>query len=558
MKMILYYSFCTVKNQIRKLFKTWVAVLLAVCFAFGLLFGLGASFLEDTFLSEEEPMGGADVIEGELPDDALDEEEPLTDAELSEVYGIIELVAGGIVLLVLVFSVFGADKSGNAIFLPADVPILFSSPQKPQSVLLFRLVMQMGSFLCIGIYMLFQLPSMLSSGVPPWAFFGILGAFILLLILSKLIQVLLYTYASTHRRVKSLLRPVTLSLLVLLAGAAALYASASPEDPLRALTRFFNAPVTRFIPVWGWLKGLCMYMIEENWLGAALCLLGNVAVGVVLCIVIPRLHADFYEDAMAKSEETAAILDAAQNASSGVTVIRQNKKDRSEKLKRDGLCRGQGASVYFFKAMYNRFRFATLGIFTKTSITYLAVAIGVSLLCKLAFDSSDLLPVCLVLSAFVFYRSLGNPLSQDMGCDSFVLVPENAWKKTFYSLMGGSLNCLLDLLPAYLAAILILGANPLYALLWILFALTLDFYSTNAGVFIDLSIPTVTGKNIKAVIQICFIYFGLLPDAVILLIAGLISPALLPVAAILASLVNLALGAVFFAFSPMFIEYGRK
>ncbi|MBE6589425.1 MAG: hypothetical protein E7643_04530 [Ruminococcaceae bacterium] len=552
MKMFAYYAFCTVKNQIRKLFKTWVAVLLVICFAFGLIFGMGASFLENAFSDEE---GYEEEV---YEEEEFYEEEPLTEEELRDVYSVIELVAGGIVLLLLVFHVFGADKSGNAIFLPADIPILFASPMKPQAVLTFRLVTQAGSFLFVGLYMLLQLPTFLSSGVPVGGTFGMIGALILLLIIAKLIQVLLYTVASTHTRIKAYLRPVTLGLLVLIAAAAALYAYVSGEEPMDAMISFFNAPVTRFIPVWGWLKGLCMYTLEGNLVGALLSLGALLITAAALCAVIPRLHADFYEDAMAKSEETAALLDAAQNASSGVTVVRQNKKDRSEKLQRDGLRHGAGASVYFFKAMYNRFRFAHLRVFTKTSETYLALALCVSLILRFVFHSSDVLPVALILSALVFFRSLGNPLSTDTSTDAFLLIPENAWKKTFFSLMGGTLNCFLDLIPAYIAVCLILGVNPLIALLWILFAVTLDFYSTNAGVFIDLSIPTVTGKNIKAVIQICFVYFGLIPDAVILLIGALFSPALIPAAAFLASVVNLAIGAIFFAFSPMFLEYGRK
>ena len=45
MKLILYYMTRTVKNQIKKLFRTWVAVFLLVCFGIGILFGVGAAGL---------------------------------------------------------------------------------------------------------------------------------------------------------------------------------------------------------------------------------------------------------------------------------------------------------------------------------------------------------------------------------------------------------------------------------------------------------------------------------------------------------------------------------
>ncbi len=549
MKLFCYYALHSLKNQIRKLFKTWVAIFLLVCFGIGFLFGGLGTLLDEAF--PEEPSED-EIYEEEIPEDVPTEEE-MSEEEL---FAVVELVAGAVALVVLVISILGADKSGNAIFLPADVPALFASPMRPQSVLLFRLLMQSGLFLWLGFYFALQLPTLIAEGFPLLQFLGVMLAFVLLMLLSKLIQTLLYIVASTHPRVKRLLRPVTLSLLVLGALALTVAVQLSSEDPLSTALHALTAPATRFIPVWGWLKGLCMYAMEGNLIGVLLSLTALLGTGIALCVIIWRVRADFYEDAMQKSEELAAVLDAAQNSSSGITVARTNKKDRSDRLRRDGLRHGAGASVYFHKAMYNRFRFAHLRVFTKTSETYLAVAVIASLVLRFAVETTLFFPVALILSALVFFRSLGNPLSQDTQMDSFLLVPENTWKKMFFSLMGGTANCFLDLIPAFLAATLILGANPLEAFAWLLFAISVELYSTNAGVFIDLSIPVSAGKQLKAAIQVMFVYFGLLPDAVILLIGGFLGA--LPVAAVLASLINLALAGIFFAFSPMFLEYGRK
>lgn len=550
MRMFFYYVLHTLKNQIRKLFKTWVAIFFVVCFAMGLLFGGLGAMLDEAFPEEELP---EDEYEEVLPDEEF-EEELMTEEELLTV---VEVIASGLAFLLLLIPILGADKSGNAIFLPADIPTLFSSPMRPQSVLLFRLLMQSGAFLWVGFYFGLQIPNLSESGIPIWEFFGAIVALVLLLLTSKLIQTLLYLLASTHPRVKKLLRPVTLSLLVLIALGLVAAVQLSGEEPLSALVALLTSPASRYIPIWGWLKGLCMYSMEGNLLGILLSLGATLLTDVLLAVLIWHVRADFYEDAMQKSEETAAILDAAQSSSSGVRVINTNKKDRSEKLLRDGLNHGAGASVYFFKAMYNRFRFAHLRIFTKTSETYLAVALALSVFLRYVAETESLIPVALVLSALVFFRSLGNPLATDIDMESFLLVPENPWKKIFFSLLGGTANAALDLLPALLVSTLLLGANPLEAVAWLLFAITVELYATLAGAFVDLSIPVSVGKQIKAMIQILFIYFGLLPDVVLLLVVGGLFSAL-PLAAVLASLVNLALAGIFFAFAPMFLEYGRK
>ena len=79
---------------------------------------------------------------------------------------------------------------------------------------------------------------------------------------------------------------------------------------------------------------------------------------------------------MAKSQETAELMDAVQSRRSSGLVFSRRRKDRSETLRRDGLNRGWGAKIYFYKALYNRFRFAKLGFLTKTCGTYLAVALA--------------------------------------------------------------------------------------------------------------------------------------------------------------------------------------
>ena len=254
---------------------------------------------------------------------------------------------------------------------------------------------------------------------------------------------------------------------------------------------------------------------------------------------------------MAKSEETAELLAAAQSEKAGVTVIRR-KKDRSDKLRRDGMQHGSGANVFFYKAMYNRFRFAHLGIFTKTSETYLFAAVAVSVLCRFVIQAEGLIPVMLTLGVLTFFRAMGNPLEQDTQMDHFLLIPENTWHKLFWSLMGGTANCFLDLLPAVIVAALLLGENMLIALAWIPLIVSVDFFATTVGAFIGLSVPVSAGKMIKQLIQILFIYFGLLPDIAIMAIGLVFEQPVL--AAIGCVVVNILLGLVFFFLTPLFLE----
>lgn len=544
MRMTLYYLTRSVKNQIRKLLHTWVAVFLLVCLLFGLVIGFGAGAL-------------ASLIEGDTPDEELEEVLPEEEVEeivltVEERNAIVELAVGGISLLMLVMAVLSADKSGGSIFLPADVNLLFPAPIKPQTVLLFRLIMQTGAMLLATIYLLFQIPSMLAAaGLGFFPIFFAILAWLYLLIATRLVSVLVYTVTTTHPRLKRHLRSVLLALLALLGVAFLLFAK-DEENYMLAAIRFFNAPVSRYIPLWGWLKAMVMLSLEGKQALAALSLGALLALLLVLVLIIWHLRADFYEDAMVRSEETAAAQAQMQNAN----ALKKRKRDRSDRLRRDGFDKGAGASVYFHKALYNRFRFAHLRVFTKTSETYLAVGVGVALLLRFTSENPFYPLIPMLLAGMAFFRSLGNPLADDAEKESFFLVPDSAHRKVLFAFAGGVVNSALDLLPAMLLSALVLLPSPPEAIAWYVLAVSIGAYCDGVALFINLSLSTGLSQTIKSIVQIMFIYFGLLPAAALLAVGYILKLPMLFIGLVI--LFNLAVTALSLIISPLFVERGRR
>ncbi len=548
MKLFWYYALHTFKNQLRKLMKTWVLIFIVACMVIGGLIGLGASRLEEMSAEGEEVVAEEPVEE--LPDEQIDEETRTRKLQ------IVELIAGAVILGMFVYEAMSADRNGSKIFLPADVNLLFSAPMTPQSVLMFRLMTQLGTSILLGIYLLLQLPNLIyNAGLDIWSALAIIGTWCLLTVVARLFQVLLYLLASDRPRFRDNLHRIVYLVLAMVAGGFVLYWKRSGLTPVQAALGFFNAPASRYIPVWGWLKGVIMWTAEGSIPGLLLSLAGVGLTIVALIFIIRRTHADYYEDAMAKSEETAALMEAARSEKSGLFVTKKRKKDRSERLRRDGMNRGWGASVFFWKNMYNRFRFAHLGFFTKTMETYIFAATVIALLCRMVFHVSGSIPVVLALSGLVFFRAMGNPLEQDTSSELFILVPESSWAKLFWSLLGGTVNCLLDVLPAIIIGGIVSGGNILAMLAWVPFIASMDMYATIVGAFINVSVSVSAGKTIKQMVQVMFIYFGMLPDIAIIAIGFVLDS--LVTAVLIATGVNLLLSAVFFALTPLFIEPGR-
>ena len=99
------------------------------------------------------------------------------------------------------------------------------------------------------------------------------------------------------------------------------------------------------------------------------------------------------------------------------------------------------------------------------------------------------------------------------------MIPCSMTSKLFYSLLGAAVNSLLDILPAVLVLMLAFRENPLTAVGWLFVNLSITLYASAVGAFMDQSIPIAAGNTIKQTMQIMFVYFGLLPDAAVLLVA---------------------------------------
>ena len=562
MRLFLYYASHTFKNQLKKIFKSWIVIFILACAVFGGLMGLAAGLLSNAAERRAEM-----VSKQETEENAAAEEEPeeivfhfefggLFSGKISKT-ALFELIAGLVILVILVIEVLYAEKGGAKIFLPADVNLLFPSPLKPQAILMFRLVTQMGLLLLTSFYMIFQVPNLtINLGFSSGAAAAVLVAWLLLLLFSMLLQTWLYALSASRDGKRIPIRNIVYVILGVAAAGFVAYYLSSGKTFIEAADGYFNAHAGRYIPVWGWLKGFFLGISEGNYTEAFIFLGLMLALLIGLFIAISRMKVDFYEDAMAKSEETAELIREAKE--NGGFAMRRHKKDRSEKLLRDGLNRGEGANIFFWKTLYNRRRFGYLGYFTKTTITYLVLGVGLALVLfftkpKLPFEPFTI--TALLFAAIVFYRSLGNPLDQDLRVDYFRLIPENTFRKLFWSYFGGSCNSLLDLMPAVVITAVILKAPVLTVPGWLLFLVSMDAYSTSVASFLDISVPKNAGGMVKRFAQILFVYFGMMPVGVMIGIGVVFE--VLPVMLVVATGLNFGLAALFMMIMSRIISGGK-
>ena len=88
MRLLGYYIVHTVKNGIKKLFRTWVVVVFAIALVFGLIGGLVGGTV-GSLLDEDDS-----IVEEEIT------EEEMTPEDTAMMLAVLEAIAGGIILFI--------------------------------------------------------------------------------------------------------------------------------------------------------------------------------------------------------------------------------------------------------------------------------------------------------------------------------------------------------------------------------------------------------------------------------------------------------------------------
>ena len=552
MRLFVYYAFHTIVNTLKKLLKTWVAffiVITLVCSLFGLLIGRLIPLIEKSFKTEETQIEQT-IDEKEVEEHISKLSVFLTERNLTK-YDMVDMVVVVAFLFFVTITIATVNKGGE-LFKPADVPLLFASPMKPQSVLMFRLMNSLGMNIIVGFYMIFQIPNLVNNlHISVWSAFIILLAYILTMLFSTLVQITFYTLSRNSKKGTVNIGSILIGFYAVLLVAFIAYTTITKQDVGLAAFKFFGSKHTFWIPFLGWIRGMVYYSMMGDVLRTVIFTALFVVACIITVVVIWNVKADFYEDAMFATERVAVKLENAQKAQKGGTVTRN--KDRSAKIERDGFHYGNGAGVFFYKAVYNRLRFATLKIFSKTFIINLLIAVGGSWLAgKIKNPSLDpfLIPAA-AIALFAFYRTMGNPLDEDTSREFFILIPDSPLKKIWASLLGSVTVCGIDILIPMIVAAIITKTAPFVVGGWIVFILSVSLFGTAVGAFVSISIPGDHAQTVKMMVQIMFVYFGAMPSMGFV-IAGIILKNM-AVMLLLGAVFDVIVGAFFTLITPHFL-----
>lgn len=551
-----YYALHTFINTIKKIFKSKVMIVILCSFLIGGVVGGSVGFISS--LVEDQAQTESSVSKDDKTNDPAQMEEDFMTVHADAIRESIPAATMILLLVVVLWGIYGGSKKGSDFFLMADANILFAAPLKAQTVLMFRLSFQMLALLFFTFYLIFQVPSMkLILGLDNFAIVAIFLAWGMLLFMSKLMSVFTYTLTATYEHLKKYVVPFVFAVgLLVVAATGAVYISTG-NDYMATLRLTYGADWSNYIPVFGWYKAMVMNAIN----GHVFASLGYMALNLVFLIALVwgiwHIKADFYEDALAGAQKRDDMTKAAlegRNINKDKKQSAKRTQKLEHKVRKSYELKGWGASVFLHKSILNRRRFSKFGFVTNTLLLYLAIGgLGAAFMAYKT-DLREISVVGLIMALTLFFRNFGNPIEIESSHNWLFLVPEDPYKKVLYAILAGSVDCVLDLLPGIVVAMVILRGNPLMALLWLATLVSMDFMFSCFGLLLQAILPSSAMDVVKSMLQMMLRAFII----VVIVIAFAIGTVLqgLALGAVFCMFTSLAVGTICFIVYPSLLHRG--
>lgn len=551
-----YYALHTFINTIKKIFKSKVMIVILCSFLIGGVVGGSVGFISS--LVEDQAQTESSVSKDDKTNDPAQMEEDFMTVHADAIRESIPAATMILLLVVVLWGIYGGSKKGSDFFLMADANILFAAPLKAQTVLMFRLSFQMLALLFFTFYLIFQVPSMkLILGLDNFAIIAIFLAWGMLLFMSKLMSVFTYTLTATYEHLKKYVVPFVFAVgLLVVAATGAVYISTG-NDYMATLRLTYGADWSNYIPVFGWYKAMVMNAIN----GHVFASLGYMALNLVFLIALVwgiwHIKADFYEDALAGAQKRDDMTKAAlegRNINKDKKQSAKRTQKLEHKVRKSYELKGWGASVFLHKSILNRRRFSKFGFVTNTLLLYLAIGgLGAAFMAYKT-DLREISVIGLIMALTLFFRNFGNPIEIESSHNWLFLVPEDPYKKVLYAILAGSVDCVLDLLPGIVVATVILRGNPLMALLWLATLVSMDFMFSCFGLLLQAILPSSAMDVVKSMLQMMLRAFII----VVIVIAFAIGTVLqgLALGAVFCMFTSLAVGTICFIVYPSLLHRG--
>ncbi|PKM73795.1 MAG: hypothetical protein CVU91_01725 [Firmicutes bacterium HGW-Firmicutes-16] len=409
-----------------------------------------------------------------------------------------ELTAGINALFILIFATtFNSGlKNGGTFFKMADVNYLFPSPLNKRSILFYALIQQIWSSMLIGIFILFQYSALhMNYNLSYLGLTLIFLTYSLTVFLSQTLGMFLYTFVSDSEKKKNIAKAVLYIIIVGILAYIGLHVLQNKDHIVKALAEAGNGLPVLLFPFAGWIGGFAGSIFKGEYIESALWLILSAAAFTAMLIAMSRSKREYYEDVIASAETMQNTINSAKDG------VPPEATPKVIKVGKEGIGKGNGASVFFYKHMLENRRASKIWI-KPMSLVFVLITIGFTIFMK----GAGILPI-FAFSVYmqVFTVALGR-FNRELTKPFIYLVPESPFKKIIYALAETFPTELLESALIFIPVSIILGAPALVCILCIVGRMTFSFLFIASSIAIERlwggSLSKVAGLLIYFVVDI--------------------------------------------------------
>lgn len=390
-------------------------------------------------------------------------------AETGEVFrDMRELIAGVLAFYTAMFILLvnNGFNNGSSMFTMPDVNFLFTGPFRPQRILFYGLLKQLGTSLLLGFFLLFQYSWLHNLyGITFAHLLYILIGYALTIFFAQFIAMLIYSFTSANPAKRKIWKICFYIIMAAFMISIALQGMQNGSFALQPIVEAATSTLAFLFPVVGWLTCIVFGLFTGNLisvvLGSILCAILLIA---LVCIIVFS-HADYYEDVL-KTTEIAQSAITAKKEGQMTEMVPQNVK-----VGKTGFQKGVGANTFYYKHVIENRR-SRLLILSPMALIFAVVTIFFALLIGNDLGIYGIFGFSVYMQIFSIATGRFN---LELLKPYIYLVPEPPFQKLFYSLKESIPSFLLQAIIIFVPLAFIMHLEPIDVIFCIIAHTTFSF-----------------------------------------------------------------------------------
>lgn len=362
----------------------------------------------------------------------------------------------GIMMLVFAFLYYTSLKlgieKGSSFFRMADVNMVFTSPLRPNKILVYGIIKQLAGTLLLVVLALFQIPNLKNNFA-----FEPHGVTVLLLSVAAytlaypLISMIIYSWTSAKKERKKLMKRI-LDMAAIIVALIFLLDLSQTRNFTQSLGNVFGSPVAHYFPIIGWTGSIASSAVSDFntsfYVGAT----GMLIVITGLSLLLYKMKLDYYEDVLAATEYAEAAIKAKREGRNMTFNLRTRKNIRN------GFS-GVGAKALFAKNMLEIRKSSMFLLFDRISVSVILSAIMFKLVMPSEIASSPMIMILAFSSYMLLLIQSQGRWAVEVEKPFIFLVPASTYEKLFYASLSDHLKNLFDGIVLFTLSGILFGAD---------------------------------------------------------------------------------------------------